>query len=704
MISTNDSLLEEYKLRITDLELQLNNVKQERDKYQRLYMESNELLLHKKNEGIQRKRSKAQHRISFSFGTNNKSNPLTSTFQIAEACKHELDLLQKRLENLNYTAKEYIITTKEHSEILSHLSTIRELTQKITPTHSIGKIREVLENVSYQQMNYFENALTKRLENWNVLNQRLTELEKKVAGHSKHGTFLQRDPKEEQAATIIQKAYRAYKRRKRLSMVLTSYLKTPQSQRMKQRNSLISEIVKTEEIYVTSLHVIKKLYIEQLRTNERGAEQRFNISVFDLQKIFNNIETITSMHNIFLMNLKNKLDQWPKVYIGDSFVNQSLFLLFYVEYVNGYNQAMNTLRYLRKENKDFGRFLNETKKLPESKNLSLESYLILPIQRLPRYELLLRELLKYTEKEHVDYPNLMTAFRRICAINRAINAKKREYETYSVIEKMVNDLKIFPNEIESHRVKHLLLYSEDEGKLGSGDSNLRAFFVREGRASLVTTDPKISNVQKSNKSSKVVCFLFDKCIVLSLVKEKKLGKDPIYKFIEILQLKDCEIISKEAAREYSLMLTFDPELEYLYILYEKFTLFAFSFDSESSVSNTHREWVMKIKGLINQEETNEDEVEMSAEEQVETQEIVKICDAMFNTGKFGSKDSFKNKNNNEENNTLKKISSFTFGISSKSEKGNKKNSKNSSLYLLGEDEEAEVKNFVGKVEVVDKFL
>ena len=38
--------------------------------------------------------------------------------------------------------------------------------------------------------------------------------------------------------------------------------------------------------------------------------------------------------------------------------------------------------------------------------LSLESLLILPVQRIPRYELFLKELLKCTGKTHPDYKYL----------------------------------------------------------------------------------------------------------------------------------------------------------------------------------------------------------------------------------------------------------------------------------------------------------
>jgi hypothetical protein len=47
--------------------------------------------------------------------------------------------------------------------------------------------------------------------------------------------------------------------------------------------------------------------------------------------------------------------------------------------------------------------------LPASSDSSIQSLLILPIQRIPRYVLLLEDLLKHTPDESIDKPDLITA-------------------------------------------------------------------------------------------------------------------------------------------------------------------------------------------------------------------------------------------------------------------------------------------------------
>ena len=49
-------------------------------------------------------------------------------------------------------------------------------------------------------------------------------------------------------------------------------------------------------------------------------------------------------------------------------------------------------------------FEQETSAL--KKKMGLENLLIMPVQRLPRYNLLLRDLLKQTKDDHPDYEGL----------------------------------------------------------------------------------------------------------------------------------------------------------------------------------------------------------------------------------------------------------------------------------------------------------
>jgi hypothetical protein len=61
--------------------------------------------------------------------------------------------------------------------------------------------------------------------------------------------------------------------------------------------------------------------------------------------------------------------------------------------------------------------------IPEFKLLDIYSYLVKPIQRLPKYVLLLKELIKYTEEYDSDYFAIKQALSLFEKVNNENNTK-----------------------------------------------------------------------------------------------------------------------------------------------------------------------------------------------------------------------------------------------------------------------------------------
>jgi hypothetical protein len=69
------------------------------------------------------------------------------------------------------------------------------------------------------------------------------------------------------------------------------------------------------------------------------------------------------------------------------------------------------------------------KEHPEGKSLDLASFLIMPVQRIPRYNMLLTDMMRHTWEDHPDYNSLKKVFIidlficlfRFCLNDRVIN-------------------------------------------------------------------------------------------------------------------------------------------------------------------------------------------------------------------------------------------------------------------------------------------
>ncbi len=67
-------------------------------------------------------------------------------------------------------------------------------------------------------------------------------------------------------------------------------------------------------------------------------------------------------------------------------------------------------------------FLRAAGANPRSKGQNLQSYAIMPVQRVPRYLLLLRELIKWTSDSHPDRVNLDLALNHVDESAKHMNA------------------------------------------------------------------------------------------------------------------------------------------------------------------------------------------------------------------------------------------------------------------------------------------
>jgi hypothetical protein len=68
----------------------------------------------------------------------------------------------------------------------------------------------------------------------------------------------------------------------------------------------------------------------------------------------------------------------------------------YSEYINNYNNAIETMSRCLQESEDFREFLAQGRADPESRGLDVTSFMILPIQRVPRYQMLLEVLHRFS--------------------------------------------------------------------------------------------------------------------------------------------------------------------------------------------------------------------------------------------------------------------------------------------------------------------
>eukprot|EP01103_Thecamoeba_quadrilineata_P007729 TRINITY_DN17567_c0_g1_i1.p1 TRINITY_DN17567_c0_g1~~TRINITY_DN17567_c0_g1_i1.p1 ORF type:complete len:779 (+),score=170.94 TRINITY_DN17567_c0_g1_i1:108-2444(+) len=211
------------------------------------------------------------------------------------------------------------------------------------------------------------------------------------------------------------------------------------------RKKVICEILSTEQSYLNGLKLCVKLYLQPLSEMEKPL-----ISEEQKEGIFNNVVEIIDFNNQFANLLKPRVDNYfPNQRIGDIFLETmdvTKVLDVYTPYVQNFDFSVALMSYLTVKNQPFQKFLSECRERPESAGLDLSSLLITPIQRIPRYNLLLRDLIKYTQNDpdHPDLPDLEAALVKMEQTGKEINKRKGDSEGILKVAFLASTIGKFP--------------------------------------------------------------------------------------------------------------------------------------------------------------------------------------------------------------------------------------------------------------------
>eukprot|EP01132_Coremiostelium_polycephalum_P002890 gene2890-3592_t len=250
--------------------------------------------------------------------------------------------------------------------------------------------------------------------------------------------------------------------------------KDKKSHDLMQRTYLAQEILSTEKKYINNLNRIITIFILPLRDKANGKDKI--LSLDEINTIFSNIEIIFGVHKTFLSDFESRIEKWTDTQkIGDIFLKMAPYLRSYTQYSNSYNNSMLTIRSLQKSNPAFDSFLSKCLLKPASKGLNLQSYLIMPIQRIPRYRLLLEQIIKFSLESHVDYPDLKSALELISSVAGELDERLLQYQIAHKVLDIQNSL----NGLDEDIVKptRVFLKEGDLKKISDRVVNTRHFFL-----------------------------------------------------------------------------------------------------------------------------------------------------------------------------------------------------------------------------------
>lgn len=188
------------------------------------------------------------------------------------------------------------------------------------------------------------------------------------------------------------------------------------------RRQAVEEIISSEKSYIQQLKVLMDFFVKPLE----------NLQIIDgltHAALFGHIEMMYNLNGELLRELQDDTDR-----VADAFLKLAPFFRLYSVYAFDYKKALLKLQELTAKNSAFRQFLANTETRPEVQT-KLNSLLIAPIQRVPRYRLLLQQVLLYTSPSDGDFAALQASVKEVETTVEHIDSLVEEQEN---TQQMIN--------------------------------------------------------------------------------------------------------------------------------------------------------------------------------------------------------------------------------------------------------------------------
>jgi hypothetical protein len=251
--------------------------------------------------------------------------------------------------------------------------------------------------------------------------------------------------------------------------------------------------------------------------------------------IFNHLDPILSYNSVFYEKLRGAMEgesfDAATTLLGPMFSELAFLLKTYSMYINNFSLACKQIEKSSKKKPRFKEFLVTAKNDPRTLSKGIVDFLIMPVQRIPRYSLLLADLLRHTPADHVDHAGLETALAKINEVAHFINDAKAAQDDF-----------VHVNDIQARLVDARYSLLRGKRKL-----------IREEPVTLVRLDGLAEPSQEE-----MVMYFFSDCLLFATKSRKKIVVRH-WIWLQELQPVDKDFMSFPAVSEFCVHLRGEME-------------------------------------------------------------------------------------------------------------------------------------------------
>ncbi|CAM4673751.1 unnamed protein product [Lepidochelys olivacea] len=229
---------------------------------------------------------------------------------------------------------------------------------------------------------------------------------------------------------------------------------------------IANELLQTEKAYVARLHLLDQVFCARLLEEARS---RSSFPGDVVMGIFSNICSIYCFHQQFLLpELEKRMQEWDRYpRIGDILQKLAPFLKMYGEYVKNFDRAMELVNTWMERSAHFKLIVHQIQMEEACGNLTLQQHMLEPVQRIPRYQLLLKGYLQRLPPGAPDSRDAEKSLQLIATAaehsNAAIRKMERMHSLLKVYELLGGEEDIVSPTNELIKEGHILKLSAKNG-------------------------------------------------------------------------------------------------------------------------------------------------------------------------------------------------------------------------------------------------
>jgi len=203
---------------------------------------------------------------------------------------------------------------------------------------------------------------------------------------------------------------------------------------VEKKKKLIEELLQTEQSYVNDLEVAVRVFLQPIRDKQLLPGKQ------EVAALFSNIEAILDVHQQLLADLKLVADSLDGVKLSNCFLKYCDLFKFYAVYCSNQPFVSDRIEDYSKLYPEFKLFLEECFNDKRCRKLGLQSFLILPLQRICKYPLFFRDMIAVAAPRSEEMKKLSKAFNEINDVLTKSNERTRRAEEAQQLSNVAKEI------------------------------------------------------------------------------------------------------------------------------------------------------------------------------------------------------------------------------------------------------------------------